>query len=126
MGWLRLVGSFKLQVSFAEYRPFYRALWQKIPIILWSLLAEATPHPARRWLHFSLKDELSGMTFPFKFYHSIFLPVLLRTDTADSGRRAFNTLEQPSTGRDDAADDIAATTSEVLGWCMWILGGASA
>ena len=25
MGWLRLVGSFKLQVSFAEYRLFYRA-----------------------------------------------------------------------------------------------------
>jgi len=26
MGWLRLVGSTKLQVSFAEYRLFYRAL----------------------------------------------------------------------------------------------------
>jgi len=31
MGWLRLVGSLKLQVSFAEYRLFYRALLQKRP-----------------------------------------------------------------------------------------------
>jgi len=33
MGWLRSVGSIKLQVSFAEYRLFYRSLWQKRPII---------------------------------------------------------------------------------------------
>jgi len=38
MGWLRLVGSLKLSVSFAEYSLFYRALLQKIPIILRSLL----------------------------------------------------------------------------------------
>jgi len=44
MGWLRLVGSLKSQVSFAEYRLFYRALLQKRPIILRSLLAEATPY----------------------------------------------------------------------------------
>jgi len=30
MGWLRLAGSFKLYVSFAEYRLFYRALLQNI------------------------------------------------------------------------------------------------
>jgi len=29
MGWLRSVGSIKLQVSFAEYCLFYRALLQK-------------------------------------------------------------------------------------------------
>jgi len=34
MGWLRLVGSLKLDVSFAEYRLLYRALLQKRPIIL--------------------------------------------------------------------------------------------
>jgi len=47
MGWLRLVGSLKLWVSFAEYRLFYRALLQKRPIILRSLLIEAThiEHP---------------------------------------------------------------------------------
>ena len=28
VGWLRLVGSLKLYVSFAEYRLFYRALLQ--------------------------------------------------------------------------------------------------
>jgi len=33
-GWLRLVGSLKLQVSLAEYSLFYRALSQKKPVIL--------------------------------------------------------------------------------------------
>jgi len=33
IGWLLLVGSTKLQVSFAEYSLFYRALLQKRPII---------------------------------------------------------------------------------------------
>jgi len=45
MGWLWLVGSFKLYLSFAEYRLFYRALLQKRPIILRSLLSIATPYP---------------------------------------------------------------------------------
>ena len=44
MGWLRLVGSLKLQVFFAEYSLFYRALLQKRPIILRSLLIGATPY----------------------------------------------------------------------------------
>jgi len=44
MGWLRLVGSLKLQVSFAEYRLFHRALLQKRPIILRSLRVVATPY----------------------------------------------------------------------------------
>jgi len=43
MGWLQLVGSLKIYVSFAEYRLFYRALLQKRPIILRSLLIVATP-----------------------------------------------------------------------------------
>jgi len=43
MGWLRCVGSLKLQVSFAEYRLFYRALLQLRPLILRSLLILATP-----------------------------------------------------------------------------------
>jgi len=43
MGWLRLVGSLKLYASFAEYRLLYRALLQKRPIILRSLLIVATP-----------------------------------------------------------------------------------
>jgi len=43
MGWLRLVGSWKLWVSFAEYSLFYGALLQKSPIILMSLLIVATP-----------------------------------------------------------------------------------
>ena len=40
MGWLPFVGSLKSYVSFAEYRLFYRALLQKRPIILRSLLLE--------------------------------------------------------------------------------------
>ena len=44
MGWLRVVDSLKLQVSFAEYSLFYRALLQKRPEILRSLLLEATSY----------------------------------------------------------------------------------
>ena len=44
MGWLWLVGALTLWVSFAEYRLFYRALLQKRPIILRSLLIVATPY----------------------------------------------------------------------------------
>ena len=44
MGWLRLVGSLKLQVSFAEYSLFSRALFQMRPIILRSLRIVATPY----------------------------------------------------------------------------------
>jgi len=40
MGWLRLVGSLKLCVSFAEHIFFYRAFLQKRPMILRSLLIE--------------------------------------------------------------------------------------
>jgi len=47
MGWLRLVGSFKLQVSCAEYRLVYSALLQKRPVILRSLLIVATPYHSR-------------------------------------------------------------------------------
>jgi len=48
MGRLQLVGSLKLQVSFAENRLFYRALLQKRPIILRSLLIVATPYSFKR------------------------------------------------------------------------------
>ena len=44
MGWLRLVGSFKLDVSFAEHSLFYRALSQKRPVISRSLLIIASPY----------------------------------------------------------------------------------
>ena len=45
MGWLRLVGSLKLnlQVSFAEYSLFYTAVLHKRPVIWRSLLTVATP-----------------------------------------------------------------------------------
>jgi len=43
MGWLRLVGSFKLWVSFGK-EPYKRDdILQKIPVILRSLLIVATP-----------------------------------------------------------------------------------
>ena len=44
MGWLRWVGASKLQVSFAEYRLFDRALLQKRPTILRRLLTKANPY----------------------------------------------------------------------------------
>jgi len=43
LGWLRLVDSCKLHVSFAEYCLVYRVLLQKRPIISRSLLIVATP-----------------------------------------------------------------------------------
>jgi len=47
MGWLRLVGSLKLQVSFAK-EPYKRDyILQKRPIVLRSLLIVATPYVAR-------------------------------------------------------------------------------
>jgi len=50
MGWLPLVGSLKLWVSFAEDFLFYRALLQKGPMILRSLLIEATPCIHQSWV----------------------------------------------------------------------------
>ena len=44
MGWLQLVGFLKLQVSFAEYSLFYRALLQKRRKIVRSPIIEATPY----------------------------------------------------------------------------------
>jgi len=44
MGWLRLVCSLILQVSFPEYSLFYRALWHNRPIHLRSLLIKAIPY----------------------------------------------------------------------------------
>ena len=66
MGWLRLVGSIKWQVSFAKEPYKSDDILQKRPIILWSLLIEATPYEEltsqtsvgispKRALHFSQK-----------------------------------------------------------------------
>ena len=46
-GWLRLLGSSKLDVSFAEHSLFYRAVLQQRSIILGSLLIVATPYEER-------------------------------------------------------------------------------
>ena len=44
MGWLRIVGSLKLQVSFAK-EPYKRDnILQERSVILWSLLVVATPY----------------------------------------------------------------------------------
>jgi len=61
MGWLRFVGSLKLQVSLAEYRLFYRALLQKRPIILRSLLIVATPYPMCVLRHTHPRTEEIGL-----------------------------------------------------------------
>jgi len=70
MGWLRLVGSLKLYVSFAK-EPYKRDyILQKRPRILRSLLIEATPHTHTYILAFALAfapakgevmDELSAL-----------------------------------------------------------------
>jgi len=59
MGWLQLVGSLKLHVSFAEYSLFYRALLQQRPMILRSLLVVATAyHVIHEWItpHIWMRD----------------------------------------------------------------------
>jgi len=54
MGWLRLVGSLKWHVSFAEYRLFHRSLLHKRPIIWRSVLIVATPHVQCRQYRWSI------------------------------------------------------------------------
>jgi len=54
MGWLRLVAFLKLYVSLENIGLFYRALLQKRPMILRSLLAEATPYPDIFRTHISI------------------------------------------------------------------------
>ena len=54
MGWLWLVGSLKVYVSFVEYRLFHRVLLQKRPIISRSLLIVATPYKDQRMSHVML------------------------------------------------------------------------
>jgi len=77
MGWLRLVGSSKLQVSFAEYSLFCRALLQKRPTMWRSLLIEDTlhpdcmllfTHPDMGWLRLvgSIKLQVSFAKEPYK------------------------------------------------------------
>jgi len=44
MGWIRLLGFSKSEVSFAEYSLLYRALLQKRPIISRSLQIVANPY----------------------------------------------------------------------------------
>ena len=51
MGWLKLVGSLKIQVSFAKEPLFCRALLQKRPIFLGSIQAVATPQ-RQDWVSF--------------------------------------------------------------------------
>jgi len=51
MQWLRWVGAWKIYVSFAEYSLFYRALLQKRPIILRSLLSVATKYEISTHAH---------------------------------------------------------------------------
>ena len=95
MGWLRLVGSLKVQVFFAEYSLFYRALLQKRPIILRSLLIVGTPYIIKcsyivkkpqlslRWSHIcicSLKVQVFFAEYRL-FYRALLQkrPIILRS-----------------------------------------------
>jgi len=82
MGWLRLVGSIKLQFSFAEYGLFYRVLVSKRPIIWSILLIEATPDLKTDWAnthtqYFSLCLSLSlafSLSLPLSLSLALTLP----------------------------------------------------
>jgi len=60
LGWLRLVGSLKLYVSFAECSLFYTALLQKRSIISRSLLMVATPYRSRKPLTNEIRLQIFG------------------------------------------------------------------
>jgi len=63
MGWLRLVGSLKLQVSLAGYSRFYRTLLQKRLIISRRILIVATPYPWHEssiYAHIYIDDSCHG------------------------------------------------------------------
>jgi len=77
MGWLRLVGSLKLQVSFAEYSLFYRAVLQKRPIILRSLQVVATPYHQPRD-HYVLFRNLQVEECPIPLFHKSRNSLLIR------------------------------------------------
>jgi len=73
MGWLRLVCSSNLQVSFAEYSLFYKALLQKRPVIVMTLRVVATPYRSVRRFHLwnrvfifvYWRIHICGMTCPY-------------------------------------------------------------
>jgi len=74
MGWVRIVGSFKLQVSFAEYSLFYRALLQKRPMILRSQLIVATPYVWHdSFLHVTWLIHMCDMTHSYVWHDSFIL-----------------------------------------------------
>jgi len=58
---LYYLGSIKWQVSFEEYRLFYRALLQKRPIILPILLTKATPYALLSIIIYYLSSDVSDL-----------------------------------------------------------------
>jgi len=66
MGWLPLVGSLKLYVSFAEYHLFYRSLLRKKPTILRSLLVIATQYSMSlsHICYSTSRHSIAGVTCP--------------------------------------------------------------
>jgi len=74
MGRLRLVGSLKVQVSFAEHRFLYRALLQKWPIMLRSLLIVATPYLVGGSHSESERGGGLGSRPIFKKFHETYAP----------------------------------------------------
>ena len=69
MGWLRLVGSLKLLVSFAKEPYNNDYILQKRPIILRSLLIVATPYTIVQPIRFSVSflDSQISVMFEFSF-----------------------------------------------------------
>ena len=125
MGSLRLVGSLKLQVSFEEYRLFYRALLQKRPMILRSLLIEATPYHVHLGIYW--------------YWHSFIRDIRrrqrqrIRTRVATRNCCAFGgKIEQPSKraradggGRGEVVEcRIGYAKRKELIWCSVVQCGA--
>jgi len=75
MGWLRLVGSLKLQVSFAKEPNNRDGILQKRPIILRSLLIVAIPHP---YTHNATPHPYTHNAIPHLYTHNATHPSMFR------------------------------------------------
>ena len=75
MGWLRLVGSLKLYVSLENIGLFCRAILQKRPIFLRSLLVVATPyldthtHTRIRYIHTHIRTYMYMYKYIYMCIH---------------------------------------------------------
>ena len=108
-GWLQVVVSLKLQVSFAGYILFYRALLQKRTIILRSLLIVATPYETMPHSHVLQSTAAHDNTLHHTALHCGALPY-----TAQHCNTDCNKLQHRCRRRDVALQACSAIYGNTL------------